>query len=442
MNWIKKFKKVFFPVPEPEHHFSLPSENIDSSSNEAVSTGEEVKNIFPSIDVNLEYIKVKYNTMINSDIIIREFDLTARNKQYKAFLLFIDGMVNTELINNFVLRPLMLKNDANSFESDQSHVISEAVTNNITIRKVKKFDIIEYISSCLLPQNALVKETEFSEIIAGVNAGNCALFIDTLEIAFNIDVKGFKQRAIDKPENEVVIRGPQEAFTENIRTNTSLLRRIINNENLIMEDIKVGKISRTPCAVCYLKNVANSELVAEVKYRLNNVNIDYLFASGQLEQLIEDNGEYSFPQMIATERPDKAATHLLEGRVAIIVNGAPYVLVAPAVFIDFLTSSEDRNIKFQFANLLKFIRVFAFIITLLLPGLYVAITSFHQEFIPTELLFAIVASRSTVPFSIIFEIIIMELSFELIREAGIRVPSPVGPTIGIIRCFNYWSICC
>lgn len=443
MSWIENFKKVFFPLSEETHKFSLPSENITPEvETQNDSSVGDVKNIFPSIDVNLEYIKVKYNTMINSDIIIREFDLTARNKQYKAFLLFIDGMVNTQLINDFVLRPLMLKNSANCFDGEQDHVISEAVTNNITIRKVKKFDIIEYISNCLLPQNALVKETEFDEIIAGVNAGNCALFIDTLDIAFNIDVKGFKQRGIEKPENEVVIRGPQESFTENIRTNTSLLRRIINNENLIMEDIKVGKISKTPCAVCYLKNIANSELVAEVKYRLNNVNIDYLVASGQLEQLIEDDGEYSLPQILATERPDKTANHLLEGRVAIIVNGAPYVLIMPAVFVDFLTSPEDGNIKFQFANLLKFIRVLSFIITLLLPGLYVAITSFHQEFIPTELLFAIVASRSTVPFSIIFEIIIMELSFELIREAGIRVPTPIGPTIGIIRSLNYWTSSC
>ena len=191
-----------------------------------------------------------------------------------------------------------------------------------------------------------------------------------------------------------------------------------------------------------MKNIANDDLVAEARYRLNNINIDYLVSSGQLEQLFEDNSKYSLPQVIATERPDKTATHLLEGRIAVLVNGSPYALIVPAVFIDFLESPEDNNIKFQFANLLKLIRIASFLITLLLPGIYVAITSFHQEFIPTELLFAIVASRASVPFSIIFEIIIMELSFELIREAGLRVPSPVRSNNWYNWRPDNWSKCC
>ncbi len=157
-----------------------------------------------------------------------------------------------------------------------------------------------------------------------------------------------------------------------------------------------------------------------------------LFPLGQLDQLIQDNTNIAFPQIISTERPDKAASLLLEGRVAIIVNGSPYVLVVPAVFMDFLSSPEDINIKHQFTNLLKIIRIIATAFALLLPGIYVAITNYHQELIPTELLFAISASRQTVPFPVIFEIIIMEISFELIRESGLRVPSPMGATIGIV----------
>ena len=452
MKIVDTFKKIFFPIEEPTHDFSLPATDNNSSSdnnktnqyndsNNKISDNtdteisdefSDVKEIFPSIDVNIEYIKVKYNLLINSDIVLREFLLTARNKQYRAFLLFIDGMTDMDLVNNYVLKPLMLKNNANSFDGNQNQVVSEAVTNNITVRKVKKFNIKEYILNCLLPQNNVKPQKEFKEIFSSVNSGNCALFIDTLDIAFDIDVKGFQTRAINKPENEVVLRGPQEAFVENLRTNTSLIRRIINNENLIMENIRVGKISKTVCSVCYMRNIANDDLVAEVKYRLNNIDIDYLVSSGQLEQLLEDNTKYSLPQIISTERPDKTSTYLLEGRVVVLVNGSPYALIVPAVFVDFLESSEDKNIKFQFANLLKVIRIASFLITLLLPGIYVAITSFHLEFIPTELLFAIVASRASVPFSIIFEIIIMELSFELIREAGLRVPSPIGPTIGII----------
>ena len=147
---------------------------------------------------------------------------------------------------------------------------------------------------------------------------------------------------------------------------------------------------------------------------------------------MQDDSKTSVPQIISTERPDKAATHILEGRVIIIVNGSPYVLIVPGLFMDYLSSPEDLNIKHQFANLLKALRIIATFFALLLPGIYVAITNYHQELIPTELLFAISASRQAVPFPVIFEIILMEISFELIREAGLRVPSPMGATIGIV----------
>ncbi len=273
-------KNIFLGNPDNNYDFYLTDESNITSKNESnTSSVGDVKNIFPSIDVNLEYVKVKYNSMISSDIIIREFNLIARNRQYKSFLLFIDGMVDTDLINNYVLKPLMMRNYANSYDSDPTRIVSEAVTNNITVRKVKKFDIVEYISNCLLPQNSIKKQTEFSDIFSGVNSGNCALFIDTLNIAFDIDVKGFKQRSIETANNEVVIRGPQEAFVENIRTNTSLVRRIVNSENLVIENIAVGKISKTNCAICYLANIANNDLVAEVKYRINNLGIDSLLSS-------------------------------------------------------------------------------------------------------------------------------------------------------------------
>ena len=187
----------------------------------------------------------------------------------------------------------------------------------------------------------------FDSIASSVNSGNCALFVDTLNIAFDIDVKGFKQRSVGKPENEIVIRGSQEAFTENIRTNTSLLRRFANNEKLIIESLEVGTLTKTKCAVCYMEDITNNDLVAEVKYRLNNIDVDSILSSGQLEQLIEDDGKFSLPQLISTERPDKATNFLLEGRVIILVNGSPYCLIAPATFVDFITSPEDLNLKFQ-----------------------------------------------------------------------------------------------
>lgn len=404
--------------------------NLDNEVTKALYTKND--KVFPVIDVNLEYIKVRFNSMINSDITIREFILNARGKQYKSFLVYIDGMVDQDIMNNYILKPLILRNSANTFDGNQNRVISEAKTNNITVRKIKKFDVVEYVSDCLLPQNAVSKYTSFDEIVDGVNSGNCALFIDTINIAFDIEVKGFKQRGLDNPNNEMVIRGAQVGFTESLRTNTSLIRRYVNNENLIIESVSVGNLSKTKCSICYLKNVANTDLIAEVKYRINNIDIDYLTSSGQLEQLIEDNTNSSLPQLISTERPDRTANLIFEGRIAIIVNGSPYVLIAPAIFADFLASPEDLNVKTPYSNFIRCLRVVALVISLLLPSLYIAITNFHQGLIPTELLYAIVATRETVPFPIVFEIIVMEFAFELIREASIRVPSPVGQTIGIV----------
>ncbi len=448
-NWINK---VFGDFPSSQYNFNIEPEdcsdkdyNNEINNNNNNNNNIEINNInsiYPVSRLNLEYIKTKYNSMINSDIVIREFTLSARNKQYHAFIVYIDGMINSSNMNEFILKPLMLRNSANTFDGSQNRIISEVVTNNITVRKVKKFDITEYIYNCLLPQNNVNKLSNFEEIISGINSGNCGLFIDSIEAAFNIEVKGFEQRSLDKPNNEMIIRGEQIAFTENLRTNTSLLRRYINNENLVIESLSVGKLSKTACAVCYMNNIANSDLVSEVKYRINNLDVDYIISSGTLEQLIQDNGNISLPQIISTERPDKAVNCLFEGRVVIIVNGSPFVLIAPGILSDFLSSPEDLNVKHQYANLYRGLRYLAILVTLLLPGLYMAITNFHQELIPTELLFAIVASRESVPFPIVIELLIMELAFELIREASIRVPNPIGPTLGIVRCINTWASSC
>ncbi len=452
-NWKDKINSAlqnfFDDSSRYDYNFTISStyENSQENKKNEQSAQEneknfEVKNIFPSLSVNIEYIKVKYNALINSDIILREFTLTARNRQYNALLFFIDGMVDSELINNNVLEALMMRNRANMFNRDQEQIISEAKTNNITVRKVKKFNLEDYIFDSLLPQNNVKKVSTFDEAFSGVNIGNCLLFIDTIGIAFDIDVKGFKQREVGTPNNEIIIKGPQEAFVENIRTNTSQLRRMVNNKDLIIENIEIGKLSKTKCAICYIDNIANNDLVAEVKYRMSNLEIDSLLSSGELEQLIEENNNNSIPQVISTERPDKATKYLYGGRVAVLISGNPYCLIMPATFIDFIASPEDTNLKFQFSNFLKFLRLLAIFITLFLPAFYVAITGFHQELLPTELLFSLMASKENVPFPVIFEILIMEISFELIREAGLRVPSPLGSTIGIVGALVIRTSCC
>lgn len=434
MNFKQMLSSIFTYKPQDNYNFVLLEDLDNSKQNDKLDLKKSIENksIYPSLAVNLDYVKSKYNSMINSDVIIREFTLNARGKQYSAFILYIDGMSDTELINEFVLESLMLRNKSNLFDGDQNRIISEAVTNNITVRKVKKFNLSEYILSCLLPQNSVEEFSEFEKLFNGVNSGNCALFIDTLEYAFDIDVKGFKQRSVDKPENEIIIKGAHEAFVENIRTNTSLLRRTVHNENLIMENIQIGDITKTNCALCYIDTIANSDLVSEVRYRLNNLQIDSLLSAGQLEQLIIDSNLLAIPQMISTERPDKTASLLLDGRVAILINGAPYSLIAPAVYTDFLSTPDDKNMKTSFSNFIKGLRILSTFITLLLPGIYVAVASFHHEILPTDLLYSILASRENVPFPVIFEILILEFAFELIREACLRAPSSISQTIGIV----------
>jgi len=432
MNIKNLFKNVFlYEEPIDTYDFSLPESSYEIENTPNISEDSKMvsQNIYTSLSVNIDYIKVKYNTLINSDIILREFKLNIKGKEYNAVLLFIDGMIDSKSINDFILKPLMSK-DCNT-----STPAPTVITNNITVRRVKKFNLEDYIFNSLVPQNTMKKFSTFKDAFSSVNIGDCALFVDTLPVAFVFDVKGFESRSISEPKNEIVVRGSQESFVEKLRTNTSMIRRLISNENLIIENTSVGKVSKTKIAICYIKDIANNDLISEVKYRINNLSIDSIISSGQLEQLIQDNNSL-FPQIIASERPDKAANHLLEGRVVVLVNGSPYSLIMPGVFIDFLSSPEDVNLKFQYSNLLKIIRIIAFIITLFLPGLYVAISNYHTELLPTELLFTIAASRNTVPFPIIFEILLMEISFELIREAGLRVPTPIGPTIRNCWCTN------
>lgn len=425
-------KDIFKYTPPENYDF-----NIQTTENAIVQDLDSEKieeKVFSSFQKNLEYIQLKFNSLINSDVIIRKFILICKNKQYNAFLVYIDGMADSMIINDFVLKPLMLRNKSNTYnEINSNNNHNSKILISPAPKKTKQPPkLADYIYNNLVPNNNLSKQIEFSKIISDINSGNCVLFVDTLNIAFDIDAKGFKQRNIDRPQIENVIKGPQEAFVENIRTNTSLLRRLVNNQNLIIESIEVGKLSKTKCAICYMQNIANGDLIAEAKYRLNNISIDSLISSGELEQLIQDGSSAAIPQILSTERPDKCVKGMYQGRAVILVNGNPYALIIPSVMTDFLASPEDSNLIPVFANFLKAIRLLAFLITLLLPGMYIAVTNFHQELFPTELLFSILVARENVPFPIIFELLLMEVSFELIREGGLRTPSAIGSTLGIV----------
>ena len=422
---IKQIIDNLFAYKENQtYNFIIPesSNNID----EKEFSKNDKTTVSNNLEENKKYLQVKYNMLINSDIKIREFTLSLKHKAYSSFLIYIDGMVSAESINNNILKPLFLRNDIKMKEN------MKKVQNKMSKKIYYRFNLENYLHSSLIPQNTVLKEQDFSKIISYINSGFCILFVDNVSNALCIETKGYKGRSIDKPVTETVVKGSHEGFVENLRTNTSLLRKIINNEKLVIEEIEVGSISKTKVAICYMKGITNDDLVSECKYRINNLKLDYLISSGQLEQFIKDNSNCPFPQTISTERPDKASNYLLLGRIVVLVNSSPFAIILPAVLIDFLSSPEDFNLDYNYANFLRVLRIIALFCALLTPGIYIAITTYHFEIIPSELLFAIVAAREAIPFPILFEIIIMEVSFELIQEASIRVPSSFSTTIGII----------
>jgi len=422
---IKELINKLFEYKENQtYNFVLPESSNNISEYEFNKKDSTV--VSSKLEDNKKYLQIKFNMLINSDIKIREFNLTLKTKTYPAFLIYIDGMVNEENINDFILKPLFLRNNMKMEENTRK------VKNRITKKIYYKLDIENYLHSSLIPQNTVLKENDFSKIVKNINSGFCILFIDSVKNALCVETKGFKGRSIDKPVTESVVKGAHEGFVENIRTNTSMLRKIINNEKLIIEETEVGTLSKTKVAICYMKGITNDDLVSECKYRINNLKLDYLISSGQLEQFIKDNANGPFPQTISTERPDKASNYLLLGRVVVLVNSSPFAIILPATLVDFLSSPEDFNLDYNYANFLRFLRFIALFCALLTPGIYIAITTYHLEIIPSELLFAIVAAREAIPFPILFEIIIMEISFELIQEASIRVPSSFSTTVGII----------
>lgn len=387
-------------------------EKDDKNPQKNPKNDDKEKKVSKKLSENLEYMKMRYSIPTNGDVVLREFEIAVKGKAVAAFMIFFDGMTDRKIIDDDILQSLML-------------------LSNLDI-KSKNDDLADYIRNHLLSHNQIKEFKTFREIIDEVNFGGCGIFVDGMDSAFAADVKGWEHRTVERPNTELVIRGPQEGFVEILRINTALVRKILKDEDLIVENASVGERSKTPCSIMYIKDIANDSLVEEVRRRLNSIKVDYVLDSGEIEQLIEDSSFITVPQIIATERPDRVAAMLGNGRVVVMVHGSPYALVMPVTAHELIQSAEDSYVRFPYSNLLRVIRIFGILVSLLLPGLYVAITNFHQDMIPTSLLFAIEASREKVPFPSVIEILIMEVSFELIREAGIRIPGPIGPTLGII----------
>ncbi len=362
-----------------------------------------------SLEQNMKIIKKLYNIPTNKDPVLREFELPAEPSR-QALLVYLDGLVDAQKINLAVLQPLML--------------LSRNCANGN--------DIISAVMSACLPSNQVKEVYQFNDLIAAVAGGDTALIVDGSTTTLIIDTKGFPQRGIERPQIEQAIRGSQAAFSERLRSNTAQIRLMLPSADLVTEIIPVGNQVSTNCAIMYMQSIASPQLVAEIKRRIKLIDTDYILNTSLLDQFLEDQPWLPVPQSLATERPDRAAANLMEGRVAIMLDGTPFVHIVPVTLHTFFQTVDDYSLSVPAANFMRFLRIMGAILTMILPAAYLAISYFHQEALPTELVLAIAGAREKVPFPALIEILLMEFSFELIREAGVRVPGVLGSTIGIV----------
>ena len=369
------------------------------------------------IDRNLgKNLQIICDAFHNSDDLkIRVFEFGgADGKKLKAALVFVDGLADGKILNDAVVEPLLYGTAAANREWQFRDVNIDALKDTmLAVGEVNDAETLEdAVYACLM--------------------GDCAMFVDGLTSAVILSAKGYEKRGIQPSDNEVSVRGPKESFIENLRTNTSLLRRRIKNTNLCFESMTVGRQTKTPVTITYMSGIADRELIAEVKRRISGIDIDGIIGSSYIEQLIEDEPTSLFPTVGFTERPDVLSAGLLEGRVGIIVDGSPHVLTVPHFFTESFQSAEDYFGSFMYASLIRFLRYAAFFFSTLAPAIYVALSTFHQELIPTALLLTMSAAKEGIPFSAFFEALMMMLVFEILKEAGVRLPQPIGQTISIV----------
>jgi len=365
-----------------------------------------------NLDFNINIFDEIYKDC--GDIVGRKFPVF-KNSGISAYVICIDNMANRDVVDLAIMRGLMVDIRLTTpYSGFDDTVIYDTLKNNgIITSDMSEADSIDAINDAIL-------------------AGNTALLIDGFSKAIIISTKGFPGRGVQNADTEVVVQGSKEAFSEGMRVNTALIRKRIKDTNLKVYQTIVGEKTKSDVAVMYLKGVVREEILNDVLQRIDKISIDAVLDSGQVEQLIEDDWVSPFPQVQSTERPDKAASAILEGRIVIIVDNSPFVLIVPATMNVFFQSSEDYYGRWEIMSFIRAIRYLAGIMALLLPALYVAITLYHPSMIPLFLSFKIAGERSAVPFSVVGELIIMEIAFEMLKEAGIRLPGPIGGTMGIV----------
>ncbi len=403
---FKKIRKKLKQILTKNKDLKVSHERFDEGESDS---NKEKHLIGSSLQNNKKVMHDIFNNC--AEVKFREFDL-GTSPSVRMLLVYIDGLVATQELHTNALRTLMLLEG-----------LMEEISANDTFNVVK---------NKLLPISEIYEDTNFVTITNQVLSGNTALFIDGSEKALILGAKGWETRSIAEPETEPAVRGPREGFTEKMLTNVVLIRRRIKTSRLKLELKKVGLLTKTDVGIMYIDGLANEGVVEEVKKRLARIDTDSILESGYIEEFIQDEWTTPFPTILSTERPDRAAAHLLEGHVVLLVDTTPFALIMPVTFFHFLFAAEDYYAGWFISTFVRLLRLLAVNIALLLPSVYIAIATFHQEMLPTQLLISIAGAREGVPFPAFLEAFIMELTFELLREAGVRLPRQVGQAVSIV----------
>ncbi|WP_169823978.1 spore germination protein [Bacillus marinisedimentorum] len=354
---------------------------------------------------NEKYLRAVFSN--SYDVIYRKIHIGKGDSACKALFIAISGMFDQDQVQKNILDPLMEVEDCSS-------------------------EILHGMETEIISAHNCGETRGFEDAVKSILKGEPALFINGLEKAYLLRSATWEMRGIQEPVTETVVRGPREGFVETLQVNTSMLRRKIRNSRLKIEHLEIGEVTETPVAVAYIDGIANKELIKEVKKRLTGIKTDAILESGYIEEFIEDAPLSVFPTVSNTERPDITAAKLLEGRVAILTEGTPVVLVVPYLMFESFQNAEDYYSRPYLSSLVRALRLTGFFFSSLAPGIYLAFQNFHIEVFPTDLLISFAAAREGVPFPLFAEILFMLLGFEFLREASVRMPRPVGQAISIV----------
>lgn len=365
--------------------------------------------ISADIQANIDSLKVLLNRC--SDAVVREF--TFGQEMTRCVLLYFDGISDKAEIEEHLLKPLL--QELNKMDDP-----------------LEGINCLQSIKDRILSLSQLSYINTLEEACYHLNSGDAVLLVDGSNQGLSAGTRAWQSRNIQTPENELTIQGPKDGFNETLRYNTALIRRRLKTTQLKTEVLVIGRLSKTDVLLSYIEDIAPRSMVEMVKERLLKINLDGILDTGYLEIYLADNKWTMFSQVEYTERPDRACAHLLEGGVAIMVDGSPMALLAPISFPQFFISPEDYYQNFVAGSIYRILRFMAFFIALTLPSLYVAIISFHHEIIPTNLYLAIASTREGVPFPAVIEAFLLEMTFELLREAGLRLPRAIGPAVSIV----------